>query len=720
MAEAALKSDVSPSPADTGINPLAPEPAPEKPSNVVQQAKQEIEGKMRAYKPSFSPNSLAPDLLNGSYHIKIDQPLPEFSRTHMSAFAVADATGNILPYFAAICDYGLPYRHTSMEKLLGIDHPNLVRLVDHGIVHLSNLNEQRHVLLFEKPQGQSLSTLLAEGLQFNEQKLHEQILTPLSNALSSLDELGISHCSIHPNNIYLGEKLVLGECISLPAGFSQEFIYEPVERISAIPQGKGAGSLKVDVYAIGVLVIEILHNLSRLRGISQDQLISLLLQQGCYNTLIGNGEFSEYFHDLLRGSLCDDPADRWGAAQLAQWITGKRFNIIHPSTPREASRPFTFDGKDYFNRKSLSHALYTNWETAKNFVRGAKIERWLEQSIQLPDDGALVNQIINISGSSGKNAKRANEVLTRLLIVLDPSGPIRTEHLAFNTDAIGKMLSEAMYNKRHNDLNLLVEVMLNDLPHYWTERQKTRQTQEAQDAVWKIQSSRSVLTNPSFGFGVERCLYDLNHDLPCYSPQLKGRYITGLQEFMLAIDALAAEHPGEFTLLDRHLMAFATSRAKINNDIRFTEIGAFAPELAQSKELHVLQLIAKAQSKSNLASLPGLSYHSALMVLGLLDKIHSRKIRETLVQRVRQVSENGSVQAVLNVLLDTTFLERDRTGYNNAREMFLRNQLEINKLRDRDELKKKVRDRSQRWASLASMFIFLITCAFVVRDLIGH
>lgn len=718
MADAALKSDVSPSPPDSGTNALAP--VPEKSSSAEQQARQEIEGKIKAYKPSFPLSGFPPNLLNGSYVIKTDQPLPEFSRSHMTAYTVADNAGNILPYYAAVCDYGLPYRHTSMEKLLGIDHPNLVRLIDHGIVYLSNLSEQRHVLLFEKPQGQRLSTLLAEGLQFNEQKLHEQILTPLSNALSSLDELGISHCNIHPSNIYLGEKLVLGECISLPAGFSQEFIYEPVERISAIPQGKGAGSLKVDVYAIGVLVIEALHNLSRLRGISQDQLISLLLQQGCYNTLIGNGEFSEYFHDLLRGSLCDDPADRWSSAQLAQWITGKRFNIIHPSTPREASRPFTFDGKDYFNRKSLAHALYTNWETAKNFVRGAKIERWLEQSIQLPDDGALVNQIINMSGSSGKNAKRANDVLTRLLIVLDPSGPIRTEYLAFNTDAIGKMLSEAMYNKRHNDLNLLVEVMLNDLPHYWTERQKNSQTQEVQDAVWKIQSSRSVLTNPGFGFGVERCLYDLNHDLPCYSPQLKGLYLTGLQEFMQAIDALASEKPGEFTLMDRHLMAFATSRAKINNDVRFTEIAAFAPELAQCKELHVLQLMAKAQSKSNLATLPGLSYHAALMVLGLLDKIHSRKIRETFAQRVRQLAESGNVQSVLNVLLDITFLERDRTGYNNAKEMFLRNQLEINKLRDRDELRKKVKDRSQRWASIASMFIFLITCAFVVRDFIGN
>jgi hypothetical protein len=716
MADAALKSEPTSLPVPNGGSSA---PAPEyKSSSVIAKAREEILEKLRQYTPTYDLRPPAPGVLNGRYHIKMDQPLAEFSRPQINAYAVADANGTIMPYYAAVCDAGLPYRHTSMEKMLGADHPNLIRLVDHGIVYLPSLNEQRHIMLFERPQGKRLSTLLAEGLSFTEQRLHEQVLVPLSSALTMLEELGISHCHIHPENIFLGEKLVLGECISLPAGYAQESVYEPVERISAIPQGKGGGSHKVDLYSVGVLVIECLYNLTRVRGMSKDQLISLLLQQGCYNTMIGNGEFSEYFHDLLRGSLSDDPIDRWGPAQLAQWITGKRFNIIHPSIPREASRPFTFENKDYFNRKSLAHALYVNWETAKNFVRTAKIERWLEQSIQQPDDAALMTQVISMSGSATKNAKRANDTLTRLLIILDPSGPIRSEHLAFNTDAIGKMLTEAMYNRRQNDLNLIVDVMLNDLPHYWTERQRSRLTQETQDAVWKIQASRPALTGNGFGFGIERCLYDLNQDLPCYSQQMKGLYITSLQDFMLALDALASDRPRDFTLLDRHLTAFAASKAKINSDVRMHEIATFAPELAKSKELQVLQLFAKAQAKAGLSSLPGLSLHAALILIGLLDLIHSRKIRETLAQRIRQVAEDGNITSVINALVEATYLERDRNGYNTAREMYLRNQLEINRLRDPEEIKKKVNDRSARWSSLASMFVFLITCAFIVRDLV--
>jgi len=625
----------------------------------------------------------------------------------------------VLPYYAAVCDPGLPYRHTSMEKLAGFDHPHLIRLIDRGIVHLQPMGEQRHVLLFEKPQGRSLAQLLAEGASFSEQSLRDQILTPLASVLTALEELGISHCHIHPSSIFLGEKMMLGECISESAGFSQEYLYEPVERIAAVAQGKGAGSLKVDVYAIGVLVIEVLYNLGRIRSLTQPQLISLLLQQGCYNTLIGNAEFSEYFSDLLRGSLCDDPADRWGPAQLAQWITGKRFNIIHPSTPREASRPFHFDGKDYFNRKALAHAFYTNWETAKNFIRGAKLERWLEQSIQQPDDADMITQIINYSGSAAKNAKRASELLTRALIILDPAGPIRSEHLAFNTDAIGKMISEAMYHKRQADLNILIEVMLNDLPHYWTERQKVRLTQEVQDAVWKLQTVRPALNGTGFGFGLERCLYDLNHDLPCYSAQLRDQYVTSLPHMMQVLDALATTRHKDFSLMDRHLTAFAASRGNINNEIRFTEIAPYAPDLAKSRELQVLQLFARAQEKSGIAELPGLTCHAALLVLDLLQNVHSRKIRDTLCRRVRDAADEGRIQAVLNALLDLTHLERDHSGYSRAREMFLRNQLEINKLRDRDALKKKVQDRAHRWASLVSMFLFLITCAYMIRDFVG-
>lgn len=715
MADAALKSEPSAAPVSEALPAIVALPS-SKAEQSIEQARQEIEEKLRAYRPPYNPAELPANQLNGKYLIKTDQPLPEFNRLQSQAFTVTDLAGNSLPYYAAICDPALPYRHTSSEKLTGYDHPHLIRLIDRGIVHLQPMGEQRYVLLFEKPQGRSLSQLMAEGINFSEQSLREQVLTPLSSVLTALEELGISHCNIHPSTIFLGEKLVLGECISGPAGFSQDYLYEPVERIAAVPQGKGAGSLKVDVYAIGVLVIEVLYNLTRMRALSQPQIISLLLQQGCHNTLIGNAEFSEYFNDLLRGSLCDDPIDRWGPTQLAQWITGKRFNIIHPSTPREASRPFHFEGRDFFNRKALAHALCTQWDAAKNFIRGAKLERWLEQSIQQPEDADLLSQAINYSGSASKNSRRTSDLLTRALIIIDPAGPIRSEHLAFNTDAIGKMISEAMYHKRQADLNILIEVMLNDLPHYWGERQRGRLINEVQEAVWKLQTVRPALNGTGFGFGVERCLYDLNHDLPCYSAQLKDQYVTTLPRMMQVLDALATTRSKEFSLMDRHLAAFVASRANINNEIRFTEIAAYAPELAKSRELHVLQLFARAQEKSGINDLPGLTCYAALILLGLLQTIHSRKIRDTLSRRIREAVDEGRIQSVINALLDLNHLERDHAGYGRAREMFLRNQLEINRLRDGDALKKKVRDRGHRWASLVSVFLFLITCAYVIRD----
>ncbi|MBY0354632.1 MAG: hypothetical protein K2Q12_02755 [Rickettsiales bacterium] len=718
MAESAQKNDVSNTTA-TEVAAPAVVLSSDKSKATLQQLHYELEARLKSQSPAIDLHHQSPNQLGGRYLIKTDEMLENYSKPQCPAYAVTDMSGQVLPLFAVVCDSGLPYRHTSMEKLLGYDHPHLIRLIDHGIVMLSALSEQRHVLIFEQPSGKRLTSVIAEGYIFNEQLVHDQIVMPLSSVLNALDELGISHCHIHPDNIYIGEKLTLGECVSQPAGFSQNFLYEPVERITALPQGKGAGSPKVDLYAIGVMVIEILYNLNRPRALSHEQYISMLLQQGCYNVLAGNGEFSEYFHDLLRGSLCDDPMDRWGPAQLAQWITGKRFNIIHPSTPREASRPFSFEGKDYFSRKALTHAFYTHWETAKNFIRTSKVERWLEQSIQMPDDAAMVTQIFSMSASANKSVKRANEMLSRIMIVLDPYGPIRSENLAFNTDAIGKMLSEAMYNKRQNDLNLLVDVILNDLPHYWTERQKSRLTQEVQDSLYKIQSARPNLTINGFGFGLERCLYDLNHDLPCYSTMLKGLYITSLSQLMIALDALAIQHGKDFSLMDRHLTAFAASKAMINGEIRFHDIASYAPELANSKELQVLQLFAKAQQKSGVRSLPGLSIFFAMSVATLIENIHSRRIREVFVQKTRQAVDSGNLQDVLNVVLDSAQLTRDFTGYNAARDIFARNQMEINKLRDKDLLKKKVMDRAHRWSSLVSVFLFLITCAFVLKDLVG-
>lgn len=714
MAEPALKSETPA--ASVAKDSMALVSTQDKSAANLQKVMMELEEKLANYKPALNLHASAANHINGRYQIMVEQPLEQFSRPNMQAYAVGDLSGNPMPYYAAICYSGLPYRHTSMEKLLNFDHPNLVRLVDHGIAQISTLGEQRHVLIFQKPEGRSLASLLADGLVLNEQRLLEQIITPLSHLLNALEDQGISHCFIHPSNIFLGEKLILGECISQPAGYAQEFIYEPIERITAIPQGKGGGSPKVDVYAIGIMVIEILYNLTRQRAMNHEQLVAMMYQQGCYNIMIGNGEFSEYFSDLLRGSLSDDPADRWGPAQLAQWITGKRFNIIHPSVPREASRPFSFNGKDYFNRKALAHALSSNWDMARDFIRTSKVERWLEQSILQPDDAAVITQILNMSGASQKNARRSNEILSRILIILDMSGPIRTEQLAFNTDAIGKMLSEAIYNKRQNDLNLLVDVIQNDLPHFWSDRQKTTLTQEVREAVWKIQTVRPSLMGTGFGFGIERCLYDLIQDLPCYSAAMKGRYVTTLPDFMSTLDALAAEHPKEFSLMDRHLASFAASRSSLSTDFRLADIAPYTPALAQNKELQVLMLFAKAQSKSGIKSLPGLSLYAAIRILAMLESIHSRRLRETFIQKIRQVAEEGNIQSVINTLIDTSSLQRDYAGFNNARDIFERNQAEITKLRDKDAMKKLVKSRADRWSSLISIFLFLIMCVIIMRD----
>ena len=67
---------------------------------------------------------------------------------------------------------------------------------------------------------------------------------------------------------------------------------------------------------------------------------------------------------LCRGLLTRDPDDRWGAAQVTDWLAGGSPPVADSGSAQDGVTGLPFAGKTYKGRPQLARALAGNWELA--------------------------------------------------------------------------------------------------------------------------------------------------------------------------------------------------------------------------------------------------------------------------------------------------------------------------------------------------------------------
>lgn len=674
----------------------------------IEQTRQDILKKLSSYTPAKDVTKQPVDRLHDRYTIHTDRPLAQYSYGNVRAYAVSDDKSNDIPLYAAVCDPTRPYRFHALKALEQFFHPHLVRVMDHGIVRLSALGESRYVVIFEQPEGKPLSQILAEGNPYNERSFTDQVLKPIASVLSAFEGMGINHCRICPDNIFVGEKVILGECISEPSSFSCHFLYEPIERLLAMPQGAGGGTTKADTYDLGILTIEALYSTDRVKELSKDNYTAQLLALGTYNVLTAGLSLGDWISDFLIGTLNDNYEERWGCSQVNLWLEGKRFNLLKPGPLREASRAFEFDGEQFFSRRALANGLSKKWEAARTFVREGKIDRWLEQGIHKRDAADAVRRAINSTGGyDSKNLRQNGELLARIITILDPVGPLRLEHLSFSPGGLGLLIADSMRNKKQKELGLVRDIIDFDMLNFWAEAQQSPPSDEASDTIWKLQKHRHFLMLKGMGFGMERIMYDLNPHLSCMSANFIGYHISTLPDMLYALDALAATKAQDTSLTDRHLAAFLASHAGIMKEVVIKDLRHHA-QLLQNPEIMVMVILAKAQEKANIKQLKGLCYWATLRVLELVKNIHNVQTRRQVCRDIATAAEHGHIGYVLQALLNMKVLNGDLAGFEKAQKTFKVTRAQINELKNQKKTKEKSEATGITIASVISMLMLAV------------
>ena len=670
-----------------------------------------------SYRSTYIPGGEREDMLSDRFTLLPSRSLPEFDHEYAKAYEAQDHYNKDRHIYAMVCDNMLPYNLRATNELVGYSNPTLVSVLGAGTVKCSNLNESRQVIFFERPQGNKLSDFIRNQGRMHEHKVIDTILQPACKALNALHEKGIPHGNIHPGAFFLTDSTVLGEGLTMPAGSQSHYLYKPVERLICDPLGHGDASEKTDIYALTVLAFELMYGLEKKKAIPRDDFIRIALKMGTYHAFTNGRDFSDAFQDLFRGVLNDSVADRWGIEQFTQWIGGKRFNVIAPSPPKEAVRPLVFANEPFFSRRLLANSFHRYWREARKEVQAIKLDRWCETSLHRPELAENIERALR--GGSDRNATdwQLNEMMTKIISLLDPVGPIRTLTMSIRPDGIGITLADMMRHKG-SELTTLLGIIESNISTFWLEQDESHKSPDMSVVMWKLQRARHYMKHKAFGFGLERILYELNTSLPCQSPILMPYHVTTAADALKTLDALAPTLAPDTAFTDRHLAAFIAAKIDMGKEIKLNDL-TNVPALATNQELIVLRILAKAQQKQNKLVLVGLSTWAAMRIEKMIDEIHNRIIRKRLKLQLKKLASSGSLVEVLGSIINRDMVTRDLDGFSEALALHSLGQEKILRLENEDVVSFKARDMGGRIATNICYTAMVITGYIKLADMLG-
>ncbi len=658
--------------------------------------------------------------LSKRYQILPGSRLPHLDSPHAKAYEARDTRHRDRELFGLVCDRGLPPRLDVMKPLAQSESLSFISPEHWAIVHWTPADEERYVIVFEQPNGERAFVPVDGKFQpIREDELVRKVVKPLLNVLLELKNRHIPHRAIRAENLFYGdasrETVVLGECVSEPPAYSQPVIYEPIEMGMAQPSGRGGGRVTDDIYAMGVLLVVLLHGGDPCAGMSDEEVVTKKLQRGSYATLLSNSRVSLALMEPLRGMLCDEPGDRWTAQDLQMWMNGRKQTPRQALVPPRVSRPFEFAGQEHTNLRCLADAMALNWDEAVQAVKGDRLREWLEncQTAERSKNPILTNVVRMLSmGASGD--QRVDQLTGRILISLDPIAPIRFKQFRARLDALGQAL--AMEFQKKETTEVFVEIIRGKLSHSWLEAQASA----SPDFVHLKKNAELMeffANRNGWGYGIERCLYELCENWPCQSPILKKFLVSDVAQLLPALERIAREGPPDFEPVDRHIAAFCAAQVKQLPDRTLVELDQGA-ELA-TRRIGILRMLATVQQATDRQALPNMARWLVRLLSPVIEKFHNRPYRQQLGTKIQEVAAEGDVVGLLNLVDNETARERDIQGFEAAKALFEKSGREIRWLEEGGLTDKNQVMRGSRQAAtllssvLSGLTLLVLTIMFV-------
>ena len=596
--------------------------------------------------------------------------LPQYDKGSVKAFSargVDKAPANLIAY---ICEDHLTPRMLKAPNYAAILNPSLVRLVASGVVYWPLAGKEKYCFIYENTLGTPFfKDDLRGGMGLKQDLVLNNVIRPMVSVLADMRDKDIVHGNIRLSNFFDGnarnfEKIVLGECLCLPASYNQPVLYEPVDRALCSPIGRGQGTGQDDLYSFGVCLALLLRHFDPLDGADDEEIIERKMEEGTYAVLLGKDRLSGAILELLRGLLYDDEGQRWTIDEVIQWLDGRRLSPKQFSRRAKAARPLLFNGKKYMRPELLAKDLSKNVPEATQLIDNTELEQWLTRALDDKPTKMRFDKAIEMSGEQAKGTSHSEELVARVSMALHPEGPMRYKNITVMPDSIGPAFTEAYMMKR--DLQTYHDFFMHYFITQWIDLHP-RGAADVGGLISRYDGARAYLRLKMIGGGFEKCLYALNPEMQCISEKLQKFYIRSPEDMMRALEKISALPGRPALFFDRHTAAFLSVKDRKNIDPYLHDLNSSD---MHRKVLAEGRIVASIQKRSQMDFFPGIAKWYAENLSSVFERIHDRELRALLKKKMQKFVETGDLVKIVVIFDNPTLYQEDYMNFRKAMRQF--------------------------------------------------
>jgi len=617
--------------------------------------------------PKQSSDGNEPIVLSDRYVLNMTTPLPQFDSPSAKSYLAEDSHDSGQKLFVLICPPNIPSRLESIHKQSSTDSVGLLDIIDWGVVYWPPLGQSTMVIIFKQPLGGRVALKLAQKeIIITEYDIPKILLDPLTKTLQKLTDQDAPHRAIRPENIFFNNEemteIVIGENLSTPPGYDQPLIYEPIERAMSNRAGRGVGSTRDDIFALGVTIGILILGQNPVAKIKDGDLIQARLEYGSYAVIFGNSRVPLALIEPLQGMLNDDPEARWDFNEISNWLDGKRTAPSKKFISDKAETPFSFQGQEYVNPRLLAYNFGQQIPNSVKAAQSQAFDIWLLRSLGRKEMAEAVKDIFDNAKFHPSGYQGSLEHISfRLCMVLDPLGPIHYKNITFMPDGFGPLLAtELLHN---NNIEFGTTVLTYDIMPTWLAT-KNPPFPGTSDLQKNFSALKGFLEINEYGYGLERVLYEINIGQPCHNHLILNDYVLLIEDLLPAIERASSRADTSQIPIDKHIAAFIATHFK--HDI-YPHLKAFGSKSRGTSIIGLLSLLAFLQWKLHEQQMLGLSSWIGGLLGPAINIYHNRKTRGELEKEIPRLVRKGRLPELFSLVDNLDRRNQDLLGYNKAK-----------------------------------------------------
>jgi hypothetical protein len=587
-------------------------------------------------------------LIDGRYAVDTSQPLPD-AGGGIEAYAARDRMASDGKRVALVVSRTASPPDRAL-RLLTDPIDNLMTPLAHGVAPLAGGKGEGYFIICTSPPGPSLGSALNA---WTEKPLFDLVLRPIARVLDILSDRQLTHRAIRLNNVFQsgrGQPVTLGAAWAAPPAMHQPAVYESPYSAMCYPPARGPGTIADDVYALGVLLLSLLHGAVPMASLDEATIIRWKIELGSFAALTRERAVSGFFADLLHGMVAEDPDHRPLPAQLLDLgsLRGRR-TAARP--PRRSQQPLMLNDIAVFDARMLAYALLLDYKKAFQFLANGLVTQWLRRGL---GDASLATQIEDLV--RGRSADPRSEPLSDPLLVMhtisavSPRMPLCWRGVAVWPDGLPALLAQGIAGQP-DLLAAAEELLFSDVAASWVHLEARPGRPDPPDVAPHLGSGHNANA-------LARLFYELNPLLPCRASGMEIAWIGDIPAIMQFFEQTAG-HLGD-RFIDLHLGAFIAARGDRKAEAQIDALTN--AKTADKLRLGEITLLSDLQVRYNPEPMPALAKWAAARLQPDLEKWHNRPRRSAMQTRLDVLAQAGSLARLLELTSDVAARAQDLAG----------------------------------------------------------